>query len=245
MAKNLITEKFSEPLHEATTARVDIHTGDGNLTIDRLTGDESVLASGALEYFENRGLPIRTLDTIDDQAIFTLRGSGAGKPWFRLPWSACNGATEWQIHLNPAVSSDVTANTGGGNVKLDLSGMTITRVSADTGGGNLDVVLPDNAANLSILAKTGGGNVTVEIGSGTTGSNIIDAGSGAGNVEVHIPGGLAARIYATTGLGKSVIDPRFAKIDNNTYQSPDFDGAEDRAEITVKSGAGNVSVTTK
>lgn len=245
MAKNLLTENFAEPLHDATAARIDIQAGDGNLTIDRLTGDDSVLASGTLEYFENRGLPIRTLDSIDDQAIFTLRGSGAGKPWFHLPWSACNGATEWQIHLSPAVSSDVTAHTGGGNVKLDLSGMTITRVSADTGGGNLDVVLPDNAANLSILAKTGGGNVTVEIGNGTAGSNVIDAGSGAGNVEVQIPSSVAARIYATTGLGKAVIDPRFSKIDNYTYQSPDFDSAEDRAEITVKSGAGNVSVLAK
>ena len=57
----------------------------------------------------------------------------------------------------------------------------------------MDVVLPDNAANLSVTAKAGGGNVTVEIGSGITGSNIVNASSGAGNVVVRIPSGVAAR----------------------------------------------------
>ena len=143
----------------------------------------------------------------------------AGQPWFRFPWAACNGATEWQIHLNPTVSSDITAHSDGGNVKLDLAGMAITRVSADTGGGNMEVVLPDNAADLSVTAK-----------------------SGAGNVVVHLPSGIAARIHATSGLGKVIVDSWFSKIDKNTYQSPDYDGAANKVEITASSGAGNVSV---
>jgi hypothetical protein len=245
MSKNVLTDNFSEPLNGATTAKVDINAGDGNLTIDRLTGGEQVLASGTLQYFENHGLPNRTLVSSNGQATLTLRGGGAERPWFRFPWAACNGATEWQIHLNPTVSSDITAHSDGGNVKLNLAGIAVTRVSADTGGGNMDVVLPDNAANLSVTAKTGAGNVTVEIGSGITGSNIVNANSGAGNVVVRIPSGLAARIHATSGLGKATVDSRFSKIDGNTYQSPDHDGAADKVEITVNSGAGNVSVNTK
>ena len=245
MAKNVLTDNLSEPLNGATTAKVDINAGDGNLTIDRLTGGEQVLAGGTLQYFEKQGLPTRTLVSSNGQATLTLKGGGAGQPWFRFPWAACNGATEWQIHLNPTVSSDITAHSDGGNVKLNLAGMAVTRVSADTGGGNMDVVLPDNAADLSVTARTGAGNVTVEIGSGITGSNIVNASSGAGNVVVRIPSGVAARIHATTGLGKAIVDPRFGKTDNNTYQSPDFDSAADKVEITVNSGAGNVSVNTK
>ena len=244
MAKNVLTHNLSEPLDGATTARVDIATRDGNLTIDRLTGGEPVLASGTLQYLDNQGPPTHTLNSSHGQATLTLTGGDAGQPCFRFPWAACNAATEWQIHLNPAVSEDITAHSGGGNVKLNLAGMAVARVSADTGGGNMDVILPDNAADLSVAARTGGGNVTVEIGTGITGSNIVDANSGAGNVVVHIPSGVAARIHATTGLGKATIDPRFGKIDKNTYQSPDYDGAANRVEITVKSGAGNVSVET-
>jgi len=244
-AKDVLTDHFSEPLNGATTAKIDIHAGDGNLTIDRFTGGEQVLASGMLQYFENQGLPTRNLISSNGQATLTLRGYGAGRPWFRFPWAACNGATEWQIHLNPTVSTDITAHSDGGNVKLNLAGMIVTRVSADTGGGNIDVVLPEDTANFSVTVRTGAGNVNVEIGSGMTGSNIVNANSGAGNVVMRIPSGVAARIHATTGLGKASVDPRFSQTEDNTYQSPDYDSAADRVEITVNSGAGNVIVDTR
>ena len=86
----------------------------------------------------------------------------------------------------------------------------------------MDVVLPDNAADLSVTAKTGAGNVTVSV-----------------------PSGVAAKIHASSGLGKVIVDPRFSKLDDNTYQSPDYDAAANRVEITASSGAGNVSVITR
>lgn len=245
MAKNVLTDNLSESLNGATTAKVNIHAGDGNLSIDRLTGGEQLLASGTLQYLETQGLPTRTLASSNDQATLTLRGGSSIRPRFRLPWAACNGATEWEIHLNPTVSSDITAHSDGGNLKLNLAGMTVTRISADTGGGNVEVVLPDNAANLSVTARTGGGNVTVEMGNGLTGSNIVNANSGAGNVVVHIPGGVAARIHATSGLGKVIVDSRFSQACENTFESSNFDTAADKVEITVNSGAGNVSVNTR
>jgi len=245
MAKNVLTYNLSEPLNGATTAKVDINAGDSNLTIDRLAGRETLLAGGTLQYFENQALPTRTLVSSNGQVTLTLRRDGTGRPWFRFPWAACNGATEWQISLNPTVSSDITAHSDGGNVKLNLAGMAVIRVLADTGGGNMDVVLPDNAANLSVTAKTGAGNVTVEIGSGITGSTIVNANSGAGNVVVRIPSGMAAKVHATAGLGRATVDSRFSKTEDNTYQSSDFDGTANKIEITANSGAGNVSVNTK
>ena len=222
MAKNVLIHNLSEPLNGATTAKININTGDGNLTIDRLAGGEQILASGALQYLQSQGLPTRSLVSSNGQATLTLKGSSAGQSWFHFPWAACNGATEWQLHLNPTVTSEIAAHSDGGNVKLDLAGMAVTRVSADTGGGNMDVVLPEDAANLSVTAK-----------------------SGAGNVVVLVPSGIAARIHASTGLGKVIVDSRFNKIDGNTYQSSDFDSAANKVEITVHSGAGNVSVNAK
>ena len=243
----MLTDNLSEPLNGTKTAKVDINAGTGNLTIDRLAAGEQVLASGTLQYLENQDLPTRTIDSSNGQTTLTLKAGkgGTSRSWFRLPWEACKGAFDWQIHLNPAVSSDITAHSDGGNLKLDLAGMAVTRLMADTGGGNMDVVLPENAANLSVAAKTGGGNVTVEIGSGTTGSNTVNASSGAGNVAVRVPSGIAARVHASTGLGKAIVDPLFSKLDGTTYQSPDYDGAANKVEITLNSGAGNVSVETK
>jgi predicted membrane protein len=245
MAKKVLTHNLSAPLDGATTANVDINMIDGNLRIDKLTSGEQVLASGTLQYLENQSLPTCSVNTNSGQATLTLRASGVGQPWFRLPWSACNGATEWHIHLNPSVPSDITAHSGGGNVKVDLTGMAITRVAADTGGGNMEVILPDNAVGLSVVAGSGGGNVTVAVGSGTTGSSTVTAKSGAGNVVVRIPEGFAARIHATSGLGKVIVDSRFNKIDKYSYQSTDYDSAVDKIEITASSGAGNVCVEEK
>lgn len=242
--KKVLTYNLSEPLGNATAAIIDIDTASGNLMIDALTSGEPVLASGTLEYIENQQAPTQSVDINNRRATLTLKSTSIGRPLFRFPWSGCIAATDWQIHINPDVQADITARSGGGNVRLDLADLAVTRVMADSGGGNLDVVLPDNAVDLNVTARTGGGNVTVEIGLGTTGSNILNATSGAGKVEVRIPHGIAARIYATSGMGKEIIDRRFGNIDKHRYQSPDFDRAADKVEITVQSGAGNVIVNT-
>jgi hypothetical protein len=243
--KKVLTDYFSEPLCEVRSAIVFIDTASGNLTINKLAESEPVLVAGSLEYIANQRMPTRSVKMRNDEATLTLISKSIGRPLFRLPWSGCIAATDWNIHLNPDVRAEITARSGGGNVKLDLASMTVTRVSAESGGGNLDLILPDHAANLNVSAKTGGGNVTVVIGSGMTGINIVDAGSGAGKVVVRIPGGIAARIHATTGWGKATVDPQFSQIDETTYQSPDFDRAANKAEITVKSGAGDVLVQTR
>jgi predicted membrane protein len=83
------------------------------------------------------------------------------------------------------------------------------------------------------------------MGSSIAGSSTLDAGSGAGNVIVQIPEGVAATIHAVSGLGTVNIDSHFSRIDHDTYRSPDYESAANRIEITAHSGAGNVSVNTK
>jgi len=220
MAKKVYIHNLSEALPDATAAKFDIHAGDGNLTIDGLHGSEQVLASGTLEYLESQQIPAQDLVSSSGFATLTLRGGQSKQPRFRMPWSACNGATNWLIHINPQVSSDITARSDGGNLKLDMSGISLTNLSADTGGGNITLILPDGAAYLSVKARTG-----------------------AGNVDVSIPSGLAVRIHATTGLGKLIMDPHLEQIDKATYLSPGYESSSNKVEITASSGAGNVIVS--
>lgn len=222
MAKNVLTQKLSEPLDGAKTAKIEINPGDGNLTIESLAHGETLLANGELEYLESQGQPVCSLTTRQGAATLSLKSRNGKQPWLRLPWAACNGATTWQVQLNADVPAEITAHSNGGNVRLDLAGMRLTRVAADTGGGNMEVVLPEAAAHLTIHAV-----------------------SGAGNVTLSLPDNLPARIHATTGMGKVIIDPRFTPLEKNTYQSADYERATDKAEITLKSGAGNVTVSTR
>jgi hypothetical protein len=241
----ILINNLSVPLNGATAAKIDLNAGSGNLMIDRLSNYENLLASGALQYTENLGVPARTLTTNNGQTTLTLTKSNGAQTGFHLPWTACADDTEWQIHLNPTVPSYVVAYNGGGNVKLDLSGMTITQVMADSGGGNVDLVLPETITNLNVTAKTGAGNVSIELGNAMTGSNTINAKSGAGNVTIKVSNGIVARIHTSVGMGKVVVDTQFNKIDDNTYQSVDYESAANKVEITATSGAGNVTVNTK
>jgi hypothetical protein len=221
MAKKVFTYHLSELLNGAASADVNINTVDGNLMIDALPGGPD-LASGDLQYLENQEPPSSKVNMNGSQADFTVKSGSKGQPWLRLPWAACNGATEWHVHLTPTVPLSITAHSGGGNVYLDLSVMVVSRLAADTGGGNLEVILPDQISDLNMTVK-----------------------SGAGNVTVHIPNGAAAKVHATTGLGKVIADQRFTQIERSTYQSPDYDSAVRRVEINASSGAGNVSILEK
>ncbi|MCL4562125.1 MAG: cell wall-active antibiotics response protein [Chloroflexi bacterium] len=221
-AGDVLTYNLSEPLGQAKAVKFDIDNGDGNLTVDSLASGDQALASGTLQYMENQGLPGRSLSTENGQTTLALKAGDSGQPWSGLPWETCNGATEWKLYLNPDVSSEVTAHSDGGNVILNLASMAVTRLMADTGGGNMEVILPDHITSLNVSAK-----------------------AGAGNVNVHLPDGIAARIHASSGLGKVVVDPQFSQIDEHTYQSPDYDTALNKIEIAAESGAGNVSVTIK
>ena len=241
-AGELLTQTLSEPLDGATSAKVTIDPGDGNLTINGFSGSGQLLASGTLQYFENIGIPVSSVTSNKNLATFTVKANG-GQPWPRLPWSACNGATEWQIHLNPSVSFDLTALTGGGNIMIDLAGMTVTHLRAETGGGNMEINLPDNAAKLDVFAKTGAGKVTINVGSGITGRNTINASSGMGEMTIFLPKGVAARI--NVAQGNVIVDPGFIKINDTTYETPDYQNATDKVDITVGSGAGEVNINIK
>jgi hypothetical protein len=221
-SNELHTYVLSEPLDEARVAKVEINADDGNLMIDQLNNGEPVLVSGTLQYFKKQGPPARTLEVKDGQMNFTIRGSRSQRPWIRFPWSACNAAHEWRIHLNPTVSMDLLAHSGGGNVKLDLAGTTLTSLSAVTGGGNIDVILPDILTDLN-----------------------ADINAGAGNVTVQLPGGIEARIHAESGLGKVVVDSGFKKIAEKTYQSDGYDEANKKVTIKATSGLGNVTISSR
>ena len=221
-SNELLTYVLSEPLPEARIANVQIIADNGSLTIDRLTSGEPNLASDQLQYFEKQGPPTQTLDVKDGQANLTVRGSRSERPWIRLPWAACNGAHEWQIHLNPDISMDLLAHSGGGNIRLDLAGTTLTNLSAATGGGNIDVILPELLTDLDVEVETGAGNATVQL-----------------------PGGVEARIHASSGLGKVIVDSGFKLIAEKTYQSDGYDNADKKVSIKTTSGAGNVTISTR
>ena len=211
---------FSIPLNNAHTAIIDLYAGSGNLTIERAILEESVLINGRVQYSEKQGPPTQALSYADDRVIFKLHAFDSGRPWFKLPWAPCNGATNWFFRLNRSIPMEVKTQSGGGNINLDLADCSLINLTATTGGGNIDLVLPDLVANMSASLN-----------------------SGAGNVTILIPGNLEAKVHASSGLGKVIVDQRFEKIDENNYQTPDYEKVAYQVEINATTGMGNVVIT--
>jgi predicted membrane protein len=242
MAKEIINQIFSTPRDGIKTANIDIEVSTGNLILGILPAGSPLLASGTLQYLEGQDQPAVSVAADKGHADLSLRANNAKPQWSLLPWKACLGATSWTFNLHPIVLSDIRVHSGGGNLQLNLDGTAVKNVFAETGGGNVDLSLPSDLEDIQVLAKSSGGNVTVRIGQNTTGYSKVEVGSGAGNVTASIPDEIPARIHAASGLGKVMIDPRFKKIGEKEYQSPEFEKAESRIELTIQSGAGNVEV---
>lgn len=220
--ENIRSEVFSEPLGEVKTAALSIDVGDGDLTVTSLNGDDPMVIRAELQYPEDQPVPQHSLEAINGQATIKLEPGSQEKSGLRLPWEACNSLTDWRIQLNPAVAYDFNASSDGGNVRLELDGMTLAGVTAETGGGSMEIFLPEPASSYSLSAKTG-----------------------AGKVFVYVPAGTAAQIHATSGLGKVTVDPRFVEVEAGVYQSADYDSAASRIDIRVECGAGEIQVLTR
>jgi hypothetical protein len=235
----LLTKPLSEPLSDTRTAEFIIDQGDGNLTIDSFINSDHLLATGSLQYFENSGAPVSSMSINQGLSTYTLTAS-TEQTWQRLPWAPCNGATEWEIHLNPLVTFDISTHTGGGNVKLDLTGLNITHLEAETGAGNMEIILPDQSVNLKVTAKTGAGKVSILVGNDLIGRNSINANSGAGEMTIIVPAGVAARVDVMKG--EVNVSAPFIMMDDTSYETPEFAGSTDKLEIVVGSGMGKVNI---
>lgn len=219
MAKKVLIHTLAVPRNGARSTLADIQMTDGNLVLGGLTGPEPALASGELEYLQNQDQPEQSVTVQPGQTVLALKAGRQGQPWLRLPWAACNGATEWRIRLSPETAWEIRAHSGGGNVTLDLSGLRLTGLTAGSGGGNLNVSLPPAGGAVNAALK-----------------------SGAGNVIAQVPAGSAVRVQATTGLGKVILPPQYQKMETSIYQTPGYDRAAERYDLVLSSGAGNVKI---
>ena len=237
---NRLNMTLSEPLSNITDANIIIDQDDGNLFINETLDNAHVLVSGNLQYFEKMGAPKSVISRDGNLANFSLT-ENSGRNQSRLPWSACNGTNDWEIHLNPQVSYDISTKTDGGNVTIDLTGLSIKHLNTETGAGMTKIVLPNSATNLDVNANVGAGEITIVVGESVTGILKINAHSGAGEVTVLLPDEIAASFQVKQGQISA--DARFIKINENTYETSNYAEANDRVEMIVGSGVGMVTIT--
>lgn len=125
---------------------------------------------------------------------------------------------EWHLALNGDIPMTLRLETGASDVAANLARTRIERVSVRSGAGRVDLTLP------------------------AAGEMAAHVEGGAGVVLVRVPEGVAARIEGTAVVGTLNVDEtRFPRAGAG-WQSVDYDGATDKAAISVRFGAGEVTI---
>jgi hypothetical protein len=214
----LVSAPLNIPLNNAKSAQVTLEFGTGNLSLDGGTTVQS-LATGTLEYYENRGAPEQNASTVGDKAALTLR-QGQGNNFDFGSWFGPNRGPEWNVHLNPSIPMSINANLGTGNSTLDFSQLKVTDIAVNSGTGNTTLVFPTNAGPV-----TG----TVE--------------GGVGNLSLKIPDSVQARLDVSSGIGNINMDSRFTKQGDNIYTTSGYSEATNKLDLKLDVGVGNVEIS--
>jgi hypothetical protein len=256
------TDRFSEPLGEATSARVSLNLSSGPTEITALSDSDDLIAAelnytGEIE-FEVRGDQEKTVKLSERDAGFFF--------WF--DWFGDDDELRWDIGLSPQVPLDLVVDAGSGSVELDSRALQLTGLNLDVGSGSVDGSLPAverrydarvdggsgscrldvaGGADVGLEINVGSGSIDVEIGADADVTVRVDGGSG--KLTIAVPEGAAVRLdVRESGSGRVRVPSQFERTrrgddDEGTWETPGYASADHKVEIIVEDlGSGDVEV---
>lgn len=125
---------------------------------------------------------------------------------------------DWDLRLNSEIPMALTMQMGANKADVDLSSMRVTDLKVETGASQASFTLPSR------------GRVRA------------DFSLGAASLTVNVPAGVAARIRASHGVSDVKVDQNRFPRTGEYYQSPDFETAENAAEIKIEAGAAEIRI---
>lgn len=138
---------------------------------------------------------------------------------YPFPLTVNFAGLNWKVQVNRTIPIRLDVDSGASETLMDLSDLKVTELNLDTGASSTKITLP---------SKAGHTRVRIE--------------SGAASVSLLVPETVAARIYVESGLAGINIDshrfPRMGKY----YESPDYEQAQNKADIRVHTGVGSLDI---
>ncbi len=208
----LTTERVAQELAGATSADVRIAFGAGSLRIGALK-DSGNLIEGTIGTGPGERV---TRDFRADGGVARLQLKSEGISI--MPFGRRRYDQTWSLDLSSSVPMALNVSTGVGQSTLDLSSLKVTDLRVSSGVGQTEVWLPAQ------------GRVTARVS------------GGVGQLIVTIPEGMAARIHGSAGLGGLSVAPRFARQGGGNYVSANYATADDRVDLDISGGVGEVVV---
>jgi hypothetical protein len=210
--QTLTTNQIAQQLGDATSSDVQISFNVGSLRIGALK-DSGNLIEGTVDAGPGETI---TSDYHVDGSVARYQLKSQGVPF--MPFGRSRYDQSWNLGLSSSVPMALHVSTGVGEATLDLSGLQVTELDVSSGVGQTLVQMP---ARGQLRAKVSGG---------------------IGQVVVTLPEGMAARIHGSAGLGGLTVSPRFTSQGSGQYVSPNYDTAQDRVDLNISGGIGQVVV---
>lgn len=154
----------------------------------------------------------RSANREGDILVYVLRSRSRGGSF-----NATN-SQGWNLSLTPVIPIDLRVNTGVGESDLDLSGLQLTRLEVNSGVGRAQIRLP---------------------GQGQFDAHID---GGVGEIQVTIPEEMALRFVAKAGLGRVNLPRGLVSVGENSYESEGYAGAQNRVNLEINGGIGQIVV---
>ena len=210
----LTTDRIVQERADASIADVQINFGTGQLRLGALK-DSGNLVEGTVVRGPGETV-LRDWTLEGGMARFRLHSQGVPfDPW---PWGGRGNERMWDLNLSPSVPMQLNISAGVGQSTIDLSELQLTGLKVSSGIGETTVTLPTRGR---LSAKVSGG---------------------IGKLTVIVPQGMAARIDASAGLGGlDIASGRFVR-QGGDYVSADYATAQDRIDLDVSGGIGQVII---
>ncbi len=208
----LTRQIISRPLGEATRAEVRVNFGLRDLSVEALS-QEGNLIEGTAELYRGERL-VEHYGVVGEEAEYSL--SPGGETWNEFPgWPERIG--RWEVALNPSIPIVLTIDSGVGETVLDLQELEVVDLSVDVGLGTMHLTLP------------------------AEGELEGDLNAGIGAVEILVPQGMALRMRVDGGLSNVIVPAGYVR-DGDVYTSPGYASAENRVQLRVEGGIGQIRV---
>jgi hypothetical protein len=176
---------------------------------------------------------------------------------------------EWRFEFTDRVPLDLTIDIGASDCEFRLGGLMISHLDLDIGAADCDIsfdepnkctlerIIVDAGASSVYIDKLGNARFDIFEFDGGVGSYELDFSGefdfdaeaeisvGIGSVDIIIPAGVGVRLSVGDGFLSSVDFPerKFKEIDDDLYESLNWDDAHGHLEIELDVGLGSADIS--
>lgn len=263
------TERFTDVVGDATSARIRLDLSAGESNIYMLTDSDKLIDAEITYIGEMRFAHDGTPEKVVSLSQVTSPGE-----WFRhaLTWLSKRGEQNqlrWNVGLSPNLPIDLDIHGGVGECDFSLATLKPGKVTMNGGTGEIDVVLPASpepytasinggvgeldvkipaGATVTLTVRAGTGEIDLDIGDGAAAD--ITVHGGVGEVQVHLPADAAVRVEGKAGIGDISVPARLARLSgtdeffgkSGVWQSVNYEAAERKITVRYNGGVGALVV---